>query len=193
MVLWVFVTADVVTTVIQIVGAAMIGARTSKHRDPTTANNILLTGLAIQLMCFIIFLGLYAKFVVGLVKGGLFRKKLPFILALATSSLLVFLRTLFRLAETSQGVFGYLSSHEAIFGSLEFAPTVVTVLLLAIWHPGRWVQEVGGSAGEKGIQGDFAGKRWCWTCMPITKSWCASREEGQEIASVKDLCWMEHV
>jgi len=57
---------------------------------------------------------------------------------LAISSVLVFLRTLFRMVETSQGVFGHLSTHEGFFGGLEFAPMVVAVWLLAIWHPGRW-------------------------------------------------------
>ena len=60
-------------------------------------------------------------------------------LALMASSLLVYLRTCFRLAETSQGVGGYASSHETFFGALEFAPIVVAIGLLGWWHPGRLV------------------------------------------------------
>lgn len=37
-------------------------------------------------------------------------------------SLLVFLRTLFRLAETAQGLWSFASTHESLFGTLEFAP-----------------------------------------------------------------------
>lgn len=69
-----------------------------------------------------------------------FRKTRGFIGALEVSSLLVFLRTLFRLAETSQGVSGYLSSHEALFGALEFALMVLAMAILAIWHPGRSIR-----------------------------------------------------
>ena len=146
-VLWVFITADVVTTIMQITGAALIGAKTSKHKDPTAANDILLAGLAIQSFCFVLFLGLYARFIFDLVKSGLVRQKLPFIVALAASSLLVFLRTIFRLGETSQGVFGYLRSHERFFGCLEFAPIALAVGVLATWHPARYVLESNSSQG----------------------------------------------
>ncbi len=119
----------------------MIHNRTSKHKDPTTANNVLIAGLALQSVAFIIFLGLYLKFIVGLLGNDLIYKKLPFIHAPGAASILVLLRTIFRLAETGQGVFGYLSSHEALFGTLQFAPISVSVLLLSIWHPGRCLRK----------------------------------------------------
>ena len=49
---------------------------------------------------------------------------------LLAAALLVQLRTAFRLAESAQGVFGYLSSHEVFFGTLEFLPIVLAVLCL---------------------------------------------------------------
>lgn len=142
--LWFFISADAVTTIIQVAGASLIGIKTSKHQDPTTANNILLAGLAVQTFCFVVFLALFAYFTFTTAVSRIFSggnghcKGRPFIAALGVSSVLVLLRTIFRLAETSQGVFGYLSSDEAFFGSLEFAPIVVAVGILAVWHPGRW-------------------------------------------------------
>jgi hypothetical protein len=50
------------------------------------------------------------------------------------ASLLVFMPIIFRLAEASQGVGGYLSAHELFFGVLEFSPVGVAVLLLTVWH-----------------------------------------------------------
>ena len=143
-ILWFFISADTVTTIIQVSGASLIGTKTSKHQDPTTANNILLAGLAVQTFCFVVFLVLFAYLLSTNAISRIFAsangyyKGRPFIAALGVSSVLVFLRTIFRLAETSQGVFGYLSSHEAFFGSLEFAPIVLAVGILAVWHPGRW-------------------------------------------------------
>lgn len=67
------------------------------------------------------------------------RKQMTFVIVLMVAALMVFLRTIFRLAETAQGVFGYLSSHEGFFAGLEFAPVIVAVLLLNIWHPGKWI------------------------------------------------------
>lgn len=52
------------------------------------------------------------------------------------------------MVETGEEVFGYLSIHEAFFGSLEFAPVVVAVWLLAAWFPGTVAYEEG-REGEK--------------------------------------------
>jgi hypothetical protein len=143
LILWTFITADTICTAVQIAGAALIGTRESKHKDPTAANNILLAGLALQSLSFIVFLGILVVFIIAVHNASqqhkMLRRSRPFIGALSVSSMLVFLRTLFRLAETSQGVFGYLSSHEAFFGALEFAPIVLAMGILAIWHPGRQI------------------------------------------------------
>ena len=148
--LWVFITADVVTSIVQIAGAALIGVAENKGDSPETANNILLAGLAIQTFAFLIFLALYTAFIIVFSRDTKlalqFSSKRPFLLAVGISSILVLLRTVFRLAETSEGVFGYASSHEVFFGCLEFAPIVVAVWILAIWHPGRWLNDATGSA-----------------------------------------------
>jgi hypothetical protein len=143
-ILWTFITIDVATTIMQVTGAGMIGGATSKQKDPTTANNILLAGLAIQTAAFAIFLVLLivATFAIcgnKRLTDKIRRKKSPFLGVLPIASVLVFVRTIFRLVETSQGVFGYLSTHEGFFAGLEFTPMVVAVWLLAIWHPGRWM------------------------------------------------------
>ena len=47
---------------------------------------------------------------------------------LLLAAVLVELRTAFSLAESSQGVYGYLSTHEVFFGTLEFLPIVLAVI-----------------------------------------------------------------
>lgn len=59
--------------------------------------------------------------------------------ALVVSLLLVYLWTIFGLAEKAEGIGVYASSHEPLFGVLEFAPLVVAMALLGWWHPGRVV------------------------------------------------------
>jgi len=155
-VLWSFVAADVVSTVVQIAGAASIGKAESNRKSPKVPNNILLGGLAFQTFAFTIFLILLAAFryvlSTGAKRPAAVRAKDPFFAALGGASLLIYLRTIFRLAETSQGVFGYLSSHEGFFGGLEFAPVVVAVWVMAAWHPGRWIpgRRVKGREGAEG-------------------------------------------
>lgn len=145
LILWGFVACDVVATVLQIAGAGLIGSAESHRKSPAVPNDILLAGLVFQTFAFTIFLSLFAVFVVSLYRDRSLRphlaRKGPFFLALEVASLLVYLRTIFRLAETAQGVFGYLSSHEAFFGALEFAPIVIAVWVLGIWHPGRWIKK----------------------------------------------------
>lgn len=132
--------SDVVTTIIQVVGAALIGvaeaARYSESRTSSLssgqANDILLAGLAIQTASFLAFLILLAMCI--------YRSHTTFTAAhlprqfsttLFIASLLVFLRTTFRLAETGQGVFGYASRTEALFGCLEYLPVILAVAIFA--------------------------------------------------------------
>ena len=50
----IFITADVVSTIIQVAGAALIGSAESGSRSLTTPNNILLAGLAFQIFSFLV-------------------------------------------------------------------------------------------------------------------------------------------
>lgn len=139
MVLWFFIASDVVATITQVAGAALIGVAQSNREDPTTANNILLGGLAYQVFS----MGLY----VILTMSFLFRARsvIPrrgltvFSIVFAIATVLIYLRTCFRLAETAEGLGGSLSSNEIYFACLEFAPVALAVLLYAIWFPGRCV------------------------------------------------------
>ena len=145
LILWGFITADVLTTIMQIAGAALVGSSESNGKDPHTGNNILLAGLAVQTVSFTMFLLVLLLFRISLGRDGgarsHVRSKDVFIVAVAGASLLVYLRTVFRLAETAQGLFAYVSTHEKFFGTLEFAPVVLAVWILAIWHPGKWLAQ----------------------------------------------------
>lgn len=151
LVLWIFITSDVIATITQISGAALIGVRESNREDPTTANNILLGGLAYQVFAIGVFIILSAIFIFRardkIRQGRLY----TFVGAFAAATLLIYLRTVFRLAETAEGLGGNLSTREVYFGVLEFAPVVLAVLLLSIWHPGRCV-------GSKISAGKLEGK-----------------------------------
>ncbi|KAK1830866.1 RTA1 like protein-domain-containing protein [Podospora conica] len=139
LILWIFITSDAIATVTQISGAALIGVRQTKRADPTDANNILLGGLAYQVFAIGIFVILSAAFIFRardkIRRNGLTK----FVVAFSAATLLIYLRTVFRLAETAEGLGGELSTNEIYFGVLEFAPVVLAVLLLTVWHPGRCV------------------------------------------------------
>ena len=138
-VLGVFITCDVIATIIQIAGAALVGSAYSNHKDPTTPNNILLAGLAFQVFTFAVFL-VVLSLTLRKARHSPVTVSHSFLAALIIATLAVYLRTCFRLAETAEGLMQYLSTHEAFFGGLELAPIVVAVYLFTYWHPGRWLK-----------------------------------------------------
>ena len=140
-ILAIFITADVISTIIQVAGAALISSAESDSKSPTSPNNIVLAGLAFQVFSFLVYLILLLVFIHSARKSAASRGEggmMGFSVAVVAASLLVYLRTIFRLAETSEGIDGYASSHEAFLDALEFAPVVLAVGMLAWWHPGRW-------------------------------------------------------
>ncbi|KAH8656555.1 RTA1 like protein-domain-containing protein [Tricladium varicosporioides] len=158
-VLWIFITSDVATTIMQICGAALIGSAQSNRKDPNTGNNILLAGLAIQVFDFFIFLiltGIFlykARQAVAMKSWGL----KGFLVAFVIATLLVYLRTCFRLAETAQGVRSFLFGNEGFFIGLEFVPILLSVMIFNGWHPGRYLK--GSDKGREATSGDGNGER----------------------------------
>jgi len=139
-ILWIFIVADVVTTGLQVAGAALIGVAESNNKDSSNANNILLAGLAVQTFSFLGYFVVFGFFLREISCNRSLRLTKSFkifVAALLVASVLILVRTVFRLAETAEGVYGYLSTHEAYFGALEFAPVVIASLVLAVFHPGR--------------------------------------------------------
>ncbi|KAK5053340.1 hypothetical protein LTR84_002314 [Exophiala bonariae] len=145
-ILWTFISADILCTALQVAGAAVVGERTSNHEDPTQANDILIAGLAAQVASFCLFLVLLAMFVwllatnpsldcaPGTTDRHLHRARM-YTCVVSVAGILIFVRTIFRLVESAQGVFGELSSHEVYFGTLEMATVVIATVLLGIWPP----------------------------------------------------------
>lgn len=139
LILWIFITCDVVATVIQIVGAALIGVAYSNRREPTNPNHILLAGLVFQAVTFLVFILLLTLFV-WRARGVAFQVAgRLFYASLYAAVLFIYMRICFRLAETAQGLEGELQSHEVYFGTLEFMPVIIALALLAGWHPGRCI------------------------------------------------------
>ncbi|KAJ4990995.1 Sphingoid long-chain base transporter RSB1-like protein 7 [Stagonosporopsis vannaccii] len=140
LILWIFITCDVIATVIQIVGAALIGVAYSNRRDPSTPNNILLAGLVFQAVTFLVFIILLGVFVWRARHVAFAAASRTFYTAFGVAVAFIYLRIAFRLAETAQGLEGELQSNEEYFGTLEFMPVVLALGLLAAWHPGRCVR-----------------------------------------------------
>jgi hypothetical protein len=134
-----FITSDAVATILQVAGAAMIGVAESKRKDPSTANNILLGGLAYQVFSIGAFVVVAAVFVWRARHVLRDEKLVSFNVVYALATVLIYMRTAFRLAETASGLYSALQTSEVYFACLEFAPVALALLLLAVWHPGRCI------------------------------------------------------
>ncbi|KAJ9605894.1 hypothetical protein H2200_009743 [Cladophialophora chaetospira] len=137
-ILWTFVSCDVVATVIQVLGASLIGSAYSNDKDPNVPNHILLAGLAFQVLAYAIFLVLYITFI-HKAHAALTPRLRRFAAATLFAALAVYLRTIIRLAETAEGLLMFLSTHEAIFGCLEFLPIILALYIFVVFHPGRYL------------------------------------------------------
>jgi len=132
----VFFVIDVLTTILQVAGAALIGtaesARVQNKKSfiaPDQANDILLAGLAIQTASFFIFFLVLSKALYTSAKSSASDAlSTRFSLVISITSFLIFLRTTYRLAETAQGIFGTASSSETLFATHEYLP-----IILAVW------------------------------------------------------------
>ncbi|OAA71495.1 RTA1 like protein [Cordyceps fumosorosea ARSEF 2679] len=141
--------SDVLATAAQVAGAAMIGKREADRRDPTTANNVLLGGLAYQVFSMGVYV-VVSGVLLWRARDDLRRDGLVgFAWAFAAATALIYLRTAFRLAETAEGLFGNLQTHEIYVACLEFAPVALAVLLFGCFHPGRCIKSDAAEAEEK--------------------------------------------
>jgi ABC-type uncharacterized transport system permease subunit len=149
------VTADVITIIIQIAGAALVGVSESRLAEdqvppltPTQANDILLAGLAVQVLSLTVYLILLAILLVRLArisspspqaatssptatksKARGIHRFAPLYIVLVLSSDLVYTRTVFRLVESAIGVESAAMRSQPLFAALETVPIMVAVLL----------------------------------------------------------------
>jgi uncharacterized membrane protein (DUF485 family) len=165
LILYIFITSDVIATIVQGVGAAMVGIHESKGQDATVPNNVVTGGLAFQVITFTIFILLTSIFVwrarhvlfdrehkngfelkgetgiaaAGTHPDGRVSVSKRFFIAFVVSIFGLYLRTCYRLAETAKAQYGSKAKqvHEVEFAVLEFAPVVISVILFNFYHPGR--------------------------------------------------------
>ncbi|RYN25625.1 hypothetical protein AA0112_g8439 [Alternaria arborescens] len=147
----IFIPCDFISLVLQAAGGGMASVSTHNGEDPEKGNNIMIAGLAFQVATLLLFILLAADFAwrtyCGRTSRGqispdqqpaILRRSWPFkafLLALSVSTLCIFTRCVFRVAELSGGWEGHLANTQKYFIGLEGAVIVAAVLLLNLCHP----------------------------------------------------------
>ncbi|KAH8725932.1 RTA1 like protein-domain-containing protein [Phaeosphaeriaceae sp. PMI808] len=158
---YIFVSADVMTLVIQGLGAGVMG--TMKINLAIAGEKIVIAGLALQVATFIVFLVASVDFHIRMNR----KTRLYSSLDMATNwkkvlwilygvSTLILFRCIFRLIEYSMGNASYLNSHEWTLYVFDAVPMFLVLVLLLVLQSSinvlrRAKQQEGSSDGDMGI------------------------------------------
>lgn len=172
----IFILCDVVSLILQATGGGMASVASHENRHPDTGNHIMIAGLAFQIFTLLIFMLLALDFAVRTyrriskvgahtaldqhhaeLRGSWVFK--GFLIALIISTLCVFTRCVYRVAELSEGWTGHLMLTQKYFVGLEGAIIVAAVLLLNMFHPGLCFKEAPKSRATHEIGRSWYGKK----------------------------------
>lgn len=141
-----FVALDVASMAIQGGGAGVAASAQSQRQDTTMGGNIVVVGLALQLVGYVIFGVLLYVFVrrcatdPSVVCTGLWdRRTRTFVGATAVSSALIFVRCLFRLIEMCVGWEGVIARTEWAFYAFDATLVTVAVYIFNVYNPAAYL------------------------------------------------------
>ncbi|KAK3363455.1 RTA1 like protein-domain-containing protein [Lasiosphaeria hispida] len=173
-----FIPCDVVSLVLQAAGGAM--ASIASHNDDKsgleTGDNIMIAGLAFQVVTLLIFIVVTADFGLNVLRRhrklgaaaleqsetarqvrGSFRFR-GLLVALAVATICIFWRSVFRVAELSEGWNGPLTKRQDFFIGFEGVMIAVACLVLNVFHPSvcfsSMMDGAGGLRSKKKTKGE---------------------------------------
>ncbi|KAF2714405.1 RTA1-domain-containing protein [Pleomassaria siparia CBS 279.74] len=186
----IFIPCDLASLLLQAGGGGYASAASHADKDPTVGNNIMIAGLSVQVITLLIFILLAGDFALRTYKRtktlGSAEALDPkharlraswafkgFVVALSFATLCIFTRSVYRVAELSEGWTGRLIKTQSYFIGLEGAIVGLAVLVLNMFHPGLCFRE--------GYDGNLGG---CGCCGRRKKGGAASPAiSTQEAAS----------
>jgi hypothetical protein len=146
-----FIPCDIISLVLQATGGGIASVAAKNEEYPDTGTNIMVAGLAFQVLAIAIFILICLDFAIrtlqnphaadeeasaGVADLRPSVKFKGFVAALALATVCIFIRSIFRVIELAQGWRGELIKNETLFIVLEGALIVVAVLALNVFHPG---------------------------------------------------------
>ncbi|CRL23251.1 RTA1 like protein [Penicillium camemberti] len=145
----IFVTGDVVAFLMQAAGGGIMASGTLSAM--TTGEHITIGGLAVQLVFFSVFITAATIFHYRIRKNPTERCFNPLhssgvlhmptweivMTGLYVASILILIRSIFRLIEYAQGNSGYLISHEAFLYVFDSTLMLFTMVAMSVFHPSK--------------------------------------------------------
>ncbi|KAK6539733.1 hypothetical protein TWF694_009933 [Orbilia ellipsospora] len=140
---WIFVTSDLVSFIMQGMGAAIISANTD-GRNPAAqerGTHIIMAGLAIQIAFFSFFIAAVIRFDTKTKLSHPDVRWRRLVHCLYVSCALILIRSIYRTVEFAEGWNGYLMGHEVYFYVLEALPMLPCLVIFNIFHPSKYLPE----------------------------------------------------
>ncbi|KAJ5760904.1 hypothetical protein N7520_008060 [Penicillium odoratum] len=144
--LWIFCTCDVVSLVIQAIGGGLASMAVNEVNGNTApGTHIMVAGIVFQLFSITIFVFFAADFIIRSVRHRLLQSHtgsiIPLLVAMIFSVLCIYVRSIYRTIELSQGWSGYLITHEKYFIAMDGAMMIAAVGVFNFVHPGWFLPE----------------------------------------------------
>ncbi|KAK2796767.1 hypothetical protein FQN50_009448 [Emmonsiellopsis sp. PD_5] len=143
----IFVVSDILSFLTQASGSGIAAMGNFRGSQKEIGTNVLIGGLALQMVTFSVFLGIVGRFEyrakqvgAGVVVEGV-RKVL---IGIYVAGFFILVRCIYRFIEFVLGFDGYPFMHEWPLYVLEACPMLFALSVLGWYHPGRWLPEVSG-------------------------------------------------
>ncbi|KAF9534641.1 RTA1-like protein [Crepidotus variabilis] len=160
----IFCSCDVVSLVIQGIGGGL-AATAHKPENAKKGGNIMLGGIAFQLIVICLFTSCVAEFFYRYLTDspirayqstisstGKFTKRIKFLtFAMSFVTLLLFIRAIYRTAELSDGWNGRIISTQVYFNVLDGAMVILSIYTYNIFHPGFLLCDADVSSNSKKV------------------------------------------
>ncbi|KAI9678275.1 MAG: hypothetical protein M1817_006220 [Caeruleum heppii] len=151
-----FISCDILSLVLQAIGGGMASNSDTKETEDIGVN-VMIAGLAMQVASLLLFIILSAEFAIRCHRRRadwepmheVLRRTLTFrafLYALGTATVAILIRSVFRVAELSQGFEGSLANDQSTFMVLDGAMIIVACTELTALHPGFAFQGNWGTA-----------------------------------------------
>ena len=148
----VFLTADLVSLTVQGVGGTLAAIAAGNDKDPEKGGRIMLGGIIFQMIAITFYMGLATEFVYRYLSDKPFQrpdnepptgnyfmdKKMKTMLyGCAFSSLAIYVRSVYRTIELTDGWEGRIITTELYFNTMDGAMILLAMYTLNLFHPGR--------------------------------------------------------
>ncbi|KAL6352876.1 hypothetical protein LRP88_13349 [Fusarium phalaenopsidis] len=151
----IFVACDIVAFLVQGSGSGIASSDNWQGQMEKIGRNVLIGGLAFQLLAFSLFLCVFRRFHVlanRMAVDGAPKGWQKVVLAVYVSSSLIMVRCIYRVCEFAEGMNGYAFRTEWLFWVFESLPMIGAIGIFCIYHPSRYLGRDGARRKAVGSQ-----------------------------------------